>query len=74
VVISENKPKIPEKPQNTPKPTRSPPRPKGCTKCKEKDLLLASIKDFIESHYNQPYWKARRGPWDIYIKKIEGVL
>lgn len=53
-----------------PKP-RSKPRKKTSTKTRD---VLVSVRDFIESHKHQAYFKRRWNPWKMYVDKINEVL
>jgi hypothetical protein len=68
VVISENKPKIPKKPQNTPKPTRSPPRPK------KPPIPTGAIKAILNHAKNTCKAQRRKGrPWIPMEGAVEDV-
>jgi hypothetical protein len=53
---------------------RSPPRPKGCTKCKEKDDILKIIQFKINEKRNASYFKQRWTAWQDLLDLIEEVL
>jgi len=49
---------------------RLPPKPKVDT---SRDVLV-SVRDFIESHKHQAYFKKRWKPWKMYVDKINEVI